>query len=151
MRNFVLSAILLAALTLVSCTKNSDFFFTSNPVAENRTNESMEISIQTTGDAEINLTPERVVISNPNAASFTVTVDPGLLSEQTYSAVYLSASHAADALKITKNPGIYQVVYEDQGEVVITPNSSSVFNLAIQPAGIQTTSYQTIIEEDSGL
>ena len=143
--------VVLAALALVSCTKNSDTFSTSNPVAENRTDENMEISIQTTGDAEINISPEKVVISNPNAASFTVTVNPGQFNEQNYTAVSLIASHAADGLKVTKNPGLYQVIYEDQGEVVITPNSSSVFNLTIQPAGIQTSSYQTIIEEDEGV
>lgn len=140
-----------AALTLASCTKNSDTFFTSNPVAEKRTNERMEISIQTTGDNEVNLTPEKVVISNPTSASFTVTVDPGLVTEHVYSAVSLTASHAADSLKITKNPGLYQVVYEDQGEVTVSPNSSSVFNLSIQPIGVQTSGYQTIIEEQDGI
>lgn len=140
-----------AALTLASCSKNSDTLFTSNPVAEKRTDERMEISIQTTGDNQIDLTPERVVISNPNAASFTVTVDPGLVTEQVYTAVSLTASHAADGLKITKNPGLYQVVYEDQGEVTISPNSSSVFNLSIQPIGVQTSGYQTIIEEIEGI
>lgn len=140
-----------AALTLASCTKNSDTFFTSNPVAEKRTNERMEISIQTTGDNEVNLTPEKVVISNPNAASFTVTIDPGLVTEQVYSAVSLTASHAADSLKITKNPGLYQVVYEDQGEVTVSPNNSSVFNLSLQPIGVQTSGYHTIIEEQDGI
>ncbi len=150
MKHYVFAALVSATL-FASCTKNSDFFSTSNPVAENRTDEKMEISIQTTGDAEINLSPEKVVISNPNAASFTVIVDPGKVSEQTYYAVSLTASHAADGLKVTKNPGLYQVIYEDQGEVVITPNSSSVFNLTIQPAGIQTSSYQSIIEENDGV
>ncbi|MBP7642046.1 MAG: hypothetical protein KA767_01840 [Saprospiraceae bacterium] len=150
MRQYFFLALVSATL-FASCTKNSDTLFTSNPVAEKRTDERMEISIQTTGDAQIDLTPERVVISNPTSASFTVTVDPGLFTEQVYTAVSLTASHAADALKITKNPGFYQVVYEDQGEVTVSPNSSSVFNLSIQPIGVQTSGYQTIIEEDEGI
>lgn len=150
MKQYFFTALVSATL-FASCTKNSDFFSTSNPVAENRTDEKMEISIQTTGDAEINLSPEKVVISNPNAASFTVTVDPGKVSEQTYYAVSLTASHAADGLKVTKNPGLYQVVYEDQSEVIITPNSSSVSNLNVQPLGLTTSSYQTIIEDVDGI
>ncbi|MBK9689570.1 MAG: hypothetical protein IPO65_18130 [Saprospiraceae bacterium] len=92
MRQYFFLALVSATL-FASCSKNSDTFFTSNPVAESRTYEMMEISIQTTGDNQIDLTPERVVISNPNAASFTVTVDPGLVTEQVYTAVSLTASH----------------------------------------------------------
>jgi len=42
-------------------------------------------------------------------------------------------------------------VYEDQGEVTVSPNNSSVFNLSIQPIGVQTSGYQTIITEDDGV
>lgn len=138
------------ATVFASCTEKSAFPSMTEST-ELRSSERMEISIQTTGDNEVNLTPEKVVISNPTSASFTVTVDPGHVTEQVYSAVSLTASHAADGLKITKNPGLYQVVYEDQGEVTVSPNNSSVFNLSIQPIGVQTSGYQTIITEDDGI
>ena len=96
--------------------------------------------------------PWKVVISNPTSASFTVTVDPGLWPNK-FTACSISHRFTRSwwPQDYQKSGAVSGGVWRPGEKVTVSPNSSSVFNLNIQPIGVQTSGYQTIITEDDGI
>ncbi|MBK8701221.1 MAG: hypothetical protein IPN29_17455 [Saprospiraceae bacterium] len=148
MRLFFLFAL---SAGLFSCTQNNDVFPTADIQSHIRSRSPIEVEIHTTADEWVRMEVNELSLSNPGTESFTVEITDGNQDQQTYYAVSLYASQAEDSLRIIKNPGLNQTVYEEKGEINVIPNTSSSFQLTINPGNIQTGASTCIIEELGGV
>ena len=77
---------------------------------------------------------------------FTLILDEGLSSEQTFTATAVSIYDVNEQTKVIKNPGFGQVVYVDNSEIDVVGEDQDGLRVILQPGSISTTASELSIE-----
>lgn len=162
MKTFFHFAILL--LFFVSCDKNTDYGF--NPIqrssddfnsnyydyniAESVTAGNMIVNITTSAKSVVTVITKKVNVNYLNDDTFTVVTNPGTFNQQSYTATAASITEPDSTLKVVKNPGLYQTVYNSKYTCTITANATSQLIVNVQPGNISTNALSIVGDEDEG-
>jgi hypothetical protein len=155
----------IALFLLVSCNKEVDttsqelntYSSLNNSIstpydgtAETRTAGNMVVNITTTAKSTVNVTASKVNVTYLCGDSFTVVANPGQVSQQTFTATAATITEPDTKLKLTKNPGVNQVIYNDKSTCTITANTTSQLIVNIQPGNINTNTVAIVGDEPDG-
>lgn len=164
MKTFFQSAF--ALLLLVSCNKEVDTtsealntkLFQDSVIstsvyeaAENRVAGNMVISLTNTDKSSVYVTAAKVSITYLSGDSFIVVTNQGSFSQQTFTATSATITEPDATLKLTKNPGVNQIIYNDKSTCNITASAGSQLIVNIQPGNINTNALCIIGDEEDGL
>ena len=142
---------LLFVLVVVFSSCNQSDIVSDSLIAEARTSSGVTYEMVTNSRNNVTGTANKVSISNASNDHFEVTLNPGTSEEVTYTVISFVASHDDQKLRVIKNPGSAQVVYENKylANVSVTSGALGV-TLSSGPI-VVTGSTSVIIEEMGGI
>lgn len=145
MRNvfFVLFVAIMATFT--SCTDSFVGQRFDNTLATARSSNELEVAILTSNGTTINVNTDVVQVSNVNGYIFTVAVNG-----TNYTALNVTVVSDADAMRVTRNPGANQVVYDERSTVAVRVVNGAL-NIDIDAGSVITTGASVVIEESEAL
>lgn len=136
---------------LISCQKDNNVTLLNNVEAFPRENVDIIVQGTTTNNGSISLSAEKIVIGNPGNQSFTVTINPGKITEVSYQLVSLNVSHANGGMHVVKDPGVNQIQYNYKESAYVTPNGNGGLSMLIQSGNISIeSSISCIVDEMDG-
>lgn len=145
MRNVFYVLFVAVLATFVSCNDGFVGQGFDNTLATARTSNELEVTILTSGGSTVNLTTDAVYASNVNGYVFTVTVNG-----TNYTALNVAVVSDADVLRVTRNPGANQVVYDERSTVEVRVVNGAL-NINIDAGSVITTGTSVIVEEMDSL
>ena len=145
-KKFYLIILLIITSIFTGCMDDLIIENHDNTYANIRGNKNFLVELETTEFGTLYKAADLVNVSNVNGYTFIVTLD----NTTFFTCISTEIRYDNDSLKIIKNPGQNQIVYNNKSSVEIYA-ANALLNLFINPDNSTTTATSIIIEEAEGL